>query len=493
MGLASVATFLTLTLLNNKRFYDNYCAYGFDFGVYLEVIKRISQGEWNPFIYSMQRGQLNDHSDPIFYLLSWTSSLMPLQWSGWLIEAALVAMSSVVIVWLCKRQFLSPWLGATLACYLFFSRDLYEATFFPIHTSTFAILPAVAISTFIATADWSTKLSKRDAGFLFVACLMIALFKQPHSMQGLGLGLALLLLRNQRKLGGLLVAIFLPLGWFLLKGRALVVGPLTDQLSRVPFSPESVLALYGWDAAQASTIARYLASLIPLAALAWCSKRWRESQTLVKLFLLSGFFGPYLLGQVLSGSFNRHYNTMLIAYVFGLSLILVSNRVVTKKLALISCAWFAVFSISKFDKAINLERNHNFVPMCVRTKEAYERIGDRNRRLAESIRRLNLAVGASVVSVATSPNLVAPLLVEIQNVQPIQFGHRTVTRPESLDWFLIEKGDYGYDLGSAQHSDWATELETLLRASGGEVIVNDRDLFFARGPLPVKAISKFFN
>ena len=305
----------------------------------------------------------------------------------------------------------------------------------------------------------------------------------------LGLSLALVFIPNHRREGFWLALTFLFMSWFVFKGRAFLFGGLYNHAARVSFSPSAVLGLYDWDGNQILTVFKYLLSISPLIGLVCVSRSWINRETKIKVFLFLGFFSPYLLGQTLSGSFARHYNTMLLAFVLALAIVLIRSEKVSKNVALLSCVFFFAFGISKYKKAIFLRQNHNFIPSCVRSNEAFDHIDNRIARLKADVEVIKKEAGDRAVTVIANGNILAPLLVAIPNVEAVHIGLIPAEHRE-VDWILVEYGDYGYLPDVPAELDWPNGFDRVVRESGGQVIEHRDGIFFARGPALAADIRK---
>lgn len=489
----SALLYLSTVFLHNWRFYKNFCADGFDFAVYLEVMRDIARGEWNPFNSIVQTPHLNDHWDPIFYAVSWISHLMPLQWAGWIIESTFLALCSLFSIWIFRNR---PEFGPAGACafiFFFLNRELFEAGFYPIHTSTFALLPIMAVGTWIATRDLNQRLTKAEFLFVLGVGALLSFFKQTLSVMPLGLALGFLFVPRLRRSGILLMPIFMFFAWFSMKGRALFIGPVARHLERVSFSFSQVLSLYTWDLAQLSSLLKFILEISPLLFLAFLSRKRFRKQDLLKFILILGFFFPYILGQILSGSFIRHYNSILIGAITTLAVAFVKppERFMIRKTLVAVFAVASLFSISKFKKALFLTQNHNFVPACVRSDRAYDEIQERNERLADAVRRIKGSDVGHPPRVLSNGNLLPNLLTEIKDVDAFHIGTSPITNVPSVDWIFVEYGDYGYPPPAHPEGNWAERLKDIVLTNKGQIIEYAKGIFLARGPIPVEALKEF--
>src|SRR5690606_17525978 len=121
------------------------------------------------------------------------------------------------------------------------------------------------------------------------------------------------------------------MSWFTVSGRELLIGPIIQHTNRVPFDLSAVLTKYKFNWGEFSSLVKFIFYLSPVLLLAYQSRNKWSSSDKKKIILITGFFFPYLLGQFLSGSYWRHYNTVLIAYIGVLILLLIKPYTLTAK------------------------------------------------------------------------------------------------------------------------------------------------------------------
>lgn len=122
-----------------------YCAEHYDFGIYVQAIARFSLREFNPWLSARGVHVFNDHFDPILLVAAVFRVFAPAHIAGLLTEHLFVLGALVPVLWLWRRGDLGGLEATTLGAVLLFSVGTIDAVLFPIHPTTWTILPAVLI------------------------------------------------------------------------------------------------------------------------------------------------------------------------------------------------------------------------------------------------------------------------------------------------------------------------------------------------------------
>ncbi|MFB1485062.1 DUF2079 domain-containing protein [Corallococcus sp. RDP092CA] len=253
------------------------CFASYDLGIYTQALARLSFQEPNPWLSVRQVHVFADHFDPVLWLARPLVAVLPAKWAGLVAEAAFVLLSLAPLVWLQARGLLDRASTALLAALLLFNPGTTAALTFPIHPTTWAMLPW----TWLAVAY-----GLKRTGWMLAALVLLFACKEEFPFVGLVLAGGLWL-RGERRAA---LAVFaLSAAWlaFVFVGRAGWLGQTVDYRSRLLPEPGQ-----GWGAylrerlggKQLSRIGTLLAAFLPLGIWAW-RRKWRPDPLWLALLL----------------------------------------------------------------------------------------------------------------------------------------------------------------------------------------------------------------
>jgi hypothetical protein len=189
--------------------------------------------------------------------------------AGWTVELGSLLLVFLIALWLLrKRQDIAAPITVGFV-YFFLNREIYEAMFFPLHTSTFALLPVMTLGAWILARDWKLPFTNKEILFFAFMGFLLSCYKQNITAMPLGLALALLFSKEHRKPAFFLTVFLAVVALATMKWRAFLIGPIAGHLGRVHFSLSDVIALYGWDFAQAFSLFKALIEVLPYIVLAF--------------------------------------------------------------------------------------------------------------------------------------------------------------------------------------------------------------------------------
>ena len=308
---------LTVILLFNLYRMSIGCIKPIDFAIYQEALYKLAAFEsWNPYIFVRDSHIFNDHVDPILFFqipFIWLTGFSPygLLFIEWLWVIATLPLCFFLI----KKS------GSTNAFYkslffvflISFSKAVLTALQYPVHPTTWLILPTILLFYFLKREQWR------------LAALMVlftTLFRESIVFSHIGLGLGLIFTSNKslkkRNLGFFIFILGVGLYFLIFKLRPLLIGETyrhgEDLLKNLLLHPWSTL----YNAAKVfeykALFKVYAPFLIPL----WFALKFipRKSR-LTDLIPLLSFLAPMLLVHFLSNKIGYHYGTQMVGPVIG--------------------------------------------------------------------------------------------------------------------------------------------------------------------------------
>lgn len=117
------------------------CFAYYDLGIYTQGLARLSWAEPNPWLSGLQRHLFNDHFDPVVWLARPLTLVLAPPWAALVAEALFVLLSAAPLAWLVRRGALTPRAGWLLAALLLLNPATLQALAYPVHPTTWAMLP----------------------------------------------------------------------------------------------------------------------------------------------------------------------------------------------------------------------------------------------------------------------------------------------------------------------------------------------------------------
>lgn len=253
------------------------CFASYDLGIYTQALARLSLQDPNPWLSIRQVHIFADHFDPVLWLARPLVTVLPAKWAGLVAEAAFVLLSLAPLVWLQARGLLDRASTALLGALLLFNPGTTAALTFPIHPTTWAMLPW----TWLAVAY-----GLKRTGWMLAALVLLFACKEEFPFVGLMLA-AGLWLRGERRTA---LAVFaLSAAWltFVFVGRSGFLGPTVNYTTRLLPEPGQGLGAYLRErlaGKQLSRIGTLLVAFVPLGLWAWRNK-WKPDPLWLALLL----------------------------------------------------------------------------------------------------------------------------------------------------------------------------------------------------------------
>ncbi|WP_199732899.1 MULTISPECIES: DUF2079 domain-containing protein [Corallococcus] len=263
------------------------CFATYDLGIYAQALARMSLSDPNPWLSARQVFIFADHFDPVLWLARPLGALLPAMWAGLLAEALFVVLSLAPLVWLYVRGLLDRASTVFLGAVLLFNTGTLAALIYPIHPTTWAMLPW----TWFAVAY-----CLRRTGWMFAALVLLFACKEEFAFVGLMLAGGLWL-RGERRIA--LWVFTLSVAWlaFVFFGRSALWGETVNYRTRL--SPTAGQGLGAYLAERFALehlrrIGTLLTVFIPVGLWAWRQK-WKPDW--VWLSLLLPMIGIRFLGM----------------------------------------------------------------------------------------------------------------------------------------------------------------------------------------------------
>lgn len=217
---AVLIAMLFIPVITNLKYSYDMFVHAIDFSIYQQAFYEIAAGNsFNPYLTIRDIKILNDHIDPIIYLCAlWikvfgesVSGLMVYEWLWFFLGGI-----SLYRISLTERF---SYKGSLFVLFLYvFSRGALQGVEFPIHTTTWSILPCIWTSYYLIKGD--------EKRFLFWF-VFLCTFREIYYFCLFGLSVYFFLNKSFKKSFSYFLG-FLFLAVFLIKIRPLLFGPTID-------------------------------------------------------------------------------------------------------------------------------------------------------------------------------------------------------------------------------------------------------------------------
>lgn len=432
------------------------CFANYDTGIYSQAIGRMSLANPNPWLTGRQAAIFNDHFDPILWLAQPLAEVLPAMWAGLVTESLFVLLALVPLLWLHARGLLSRASTVLTASLLLLSVGAVDALKYPIHPTTWSVLPWV-----LAGVAYHL----RRNGLLLVALVLLFACKEEFVFAGFMLAAALWLRGDRRFAVGVagVSAVWL-VGVYGL--RPWLMGPTFDHSERLIRGLEEGWRQYLWlrvEPAQLSRVGSLLVALAPLLIWTW---RERLKPDWGWLLVLLPLMGIRFLGM----AWRFHYSAPLMAAaLMGLLPVLRARR---------PPAWVLVSTL-----ALLITTNENNLRSCWRTlmtPQAYPvRCPEIPGRMESIARGVDLLAKEQAGPALVGGNFVALLadrrdeLYAVGSPQP----------PERLvyEWVLMEKPPRGEIYVPLTHEFMDGLINSWRQDAATRIIIDDPHVFMAKG------------
>ena len=430
------------------------CFAHYDLGIYTQALARLSLDDPNPWLSARQVRIFNDHFDPVLWLARPLVGVLSPMWAALVAEALLVLLATAPLLWLHLRGTLDRASTALLCALLLLSPSAVDAVMFPVHPTTWSMLPLVLLG---------VAFHFRKHALLLASLVLLFACKEEFPFAGLMLAVALWL-RGDRRLAVGVVALSLAWLGFVYGVRPRWMGPSLDYSGRLTQGLDEGLIRYvamRLAPRHISRLGTFLLLFIPVAIWAWRERlRPQWSWLLVVLPLL----GIRFLGM----AWRHQYGAPLIAVaVVALLPLVLARRPPAWVLALTSVLLITTNESNLRPLVRTLASPSTHPPICP---------GDAGR-LASVRRAVDVLSTRPEGKALLGGNLVTPL-VSRDEVYAVGGPH-----PQGgyvFDWVLVEKPPRG-DIYPVAIQDMEALLARWRAQEGIEVLIDDPHVFLARG------------
>ncbi len=153
LALIFTASCLALLSLSLVQQLNSGCIHASDFAIYQQAIFDIASGlSFNPYLSIRDLHIFNDHFDPVLILASpfaWIFNYSPV---GLLIFEMLWFCGLLSFAWI-KSTHMRPSARLSLVLCILFAKGLLSGLTFPIHPSTWAMLPSFLVAYFLCVKN----------------------------------------------------------------------------------------------------------------------------------------------------------------------------------------------------------------------------------------------------------------------------------------------------------------------------------------------------
>ncbi|MBL9122165.1 MAG: DUF2079 domain-containing protein [Planctomycetaceae bacterium] len=433
----------------------------FDLGIYSRALYLLSWDDLNPWLTNRETRIFNDHFDPILLLAApWAKLGEPARVAIW-IEAVVVLATPLPILWLWRRRAIDAGTAAAATLYLLLSRGTLSAVDFPVHPTTWAMLPMTWLgAALLLDRRWQ------------VAIVLTLLFACKEEFPFVGVMLAAVLLWRREWRFGVAVAAWTGI-WLLF---ALVLRPyllgevqhhashrfvdLADPLAGITQALRDV----NWQ-----RIAHLLVPLAPLAG--WTVlQRCRPDGMFWVLSL------PLVLIRLLADAWTAHYLAPVAPlWLFGVLprrvpecfAVEPNRRPFPSALVLLTAVILLTIAAGPLRRDVAMVREPAVIEWAPRDPARLSAIARGREYL------LTHRAGKALVQ----SNLI-PRLVERPDVYQVAGSHNPAEH--EFRYVFVEAPPHG-DSWPASRDEYARLLSAWRAATGTTVIIDDGHVFLAEG------------
>lgn len=336
--------FLVLTANVQGILYN--CFNAVDFGIYLQGIYGLASGELNPFLTVRNLKLFTDHFDPINFvpalIMKMTTLhpvvLMTFEWS-------VVLGLSVIVFLLAKKRF-NLFYSLCLATIVFVNKPMLIALRFPVHPTTWSIIPLFFLS---------LSLFKNSTKGVLISSLTLLLFKESYVFALFSLSFFYCLKKEWRAFLTLFLNSIISF-IFIFKIRPMIMGETYSYSQMLLQRADQGLFHFGLLLIKEFKYFDLFKNFLPLWLILGLyifqsRKNLKISHPLLGLIL---FISPLFLMQFIANRFDFHYGATFVALFLPLFF---ENEIYTladqkKKYAILFLALFIFNAGSEMEKMI---------------------------------------------------------------------------------------------------------------------------------------------
>ncbi len=443
-----------------KRMYFN-CYNAIDFSIYQQAIYDIlALKDPNPFVSVRGIEIFNDHFDPIIYLAVVFTAIFgqgfqQLLVFEWLFFASLL----LSIIFLFKGNIVEafPYLLCVLT-----SRLLFSALFWPIHPTTWSVLPFFWLVVFIVN---------HNARALGLTVLALCLFRESYPITLFPLGI-FYILRREYRLGLGIVMVTLPFIAFEFHFREELLGKTIGYSDKVlnTFMQNPIShfkeKIVNWD------VTYLLKCFLPWSLIFFVyaknSKGRRGRFSHQHFFAISTFLIPLLLLQVWKGHIDYHYGAPFAGILLGVLVISRMFAGLSKKIVafVVGCFLFSSWGVyTDMFETIYHSRN----AWCYITPNKIKRNQAVKGRLTSIPKNEAILATGGII-----PFIMLP-------AKSIDHYKGFSLKRDRYHYLVLERSGLGnINIWWAEEKDVEDVLKRC-RPKAREIYIDDQALFFARG------------
>ena len=276
-----------------------FCHHNYDLGIFSQALNDLSLSNWNPWITGRQVHIFNDHVHPILFTLALPAKIFRPDYVAVFGELFYIT-AAFFLLYMAERKKLLPKNSLLLFGGLFlFSRGLVRGATFPIHPTTWSVLPWVMLCLAIHFENrfWTIA----SFGFLM-------LFREEYPFVAFTLG-PFLFWQDKKKEGIWILAIGIAWALVAFVLRPAIMGGTENYgggvIGKVLSNPGM---LWKWYFSEFTLSRRILEYFIPLLPLVWFLKKENRAPNWA---ILSATVSMLAL-RFLSGKWTFHYAAPLI-------------------------------------------------------------------------------------------------------------------------------------------------------------------------------------
>lgn len=489
------AYFLFLTTVRNFEVFRQGCLHAHDFALFVEALQRIASGDWNPYQTTRQLFFLNDHWEPIFLIVGvlWSPfrSLIDAGRFLLLIDALIIVVAAALIL----RHVRKDDRFWVLAPFLLFHAEVLAAPRYPIHPSSWAILPmSWMVSFYFSEQESGRKISFWKWALMLV---LLSLMNEQFTVVAALLTSLLAMLRfRTARIGWTVLAFGMAShAWFAMWGRPLILGPVKDYSYYFKPSLGALIEFYRPDAEMVKFLAGFLiAGAVVFWGLGSSIRRGFRSQNFEALLFWVVMAGPILAGRFLTGSWHQYYNLPVIFLIALLYVLLVRHTE-------LKAGGVALAVILPFTGSLDDFKNSVQMWTTGASNRCFENYNERyaagelpsaalRRSEFQSQVRTLLRVQNTPTRVVLADGWIPIFLTEFPSIEFYAPGGSPVLNTTSFDWLILERNGAGapYPWSPAK----IERVLEILRPRATQILRDDKDGAIFRGPFDFSDLDQFY-
>lgn len=284
------------------------CFNAVDFSIYLQTVYEITEGNFNPYITVRALRFFNDHFDPVIFLPALFLKIFGAKATTLMIFEWLTIMAAIFFTGFTLKKKYPLWQCALLATLIILNKPVLIALRFPVHPSTWTVLPVILLGYFL--------IQKNYLGVFLVSLGLISV-KESYPFAMFMLSFFYLLQKDVKKFLGLFLT-SLVCYVLIYKIRPIMLGPVMNYGKDLVATSEKMGFLeYGWHVVSTfkyfDVFKNFLPCFVALGLFLYQQKKSNQLKRNHPLWGMILYMTPLAMIQFLGNRFDFHYGPQFVA------------------------------------------------------------------------------------------------------------------------------------------------------------------------------------